>query len=78
MKPLTFVEIQRFLKALIGRKQAQRVCVAATVEFGADGGGIIATAWQRGSGKCFKSWREFESATELALFVRRMPRTILR
>jgi hypothetical protein len=76
MKPLTFIEIQRFLRGLIGRKESKRICVSAAVEFGADGGGIIAASWERSSGRCVKTWREFESPTELALIVRtgRIPR----
>ena len=70
MKPLTVVEIQRFLKGMIGRKKARRVCVSAAVEFGADGGGILRTSWERSSHKRVDSYREFESPTELALYVR--------
>lgn len=69
MNPLTIVEVQAFLKKLAGLHEGETDCVAATVEFGSDGGGMICTSWERFDER-LELAHEFENPTGLALMVR--------
>jgi hypothetical protein len=69
MNPLTIVEVQAFLKKFVGLHERETDCVAASVEFGPDGGGIIHTSWERFDER-LELAHELENPTELALMVR--------
>jgi len=68
MIPLTVVELQTFIRGLIGRQEGYMKCAVASVEFGPDGGGVILTSWD-GIERIDLVY-EFENPTELALMVR--------
>ena len=42
MNPLTIVEVQAFIKKFVGLQEGETDCIAASVEFGPNGGGIFA------------------------------------
>lgn len=77
MNPLTVQELQAYLQRLPGRVEGHYECATASIEFAADGGGVLMTSWDRMADEAMDGVEdrvdfagEFENATELALMVR--------
>lgn len=77
MMPLTVLELQYFLKSFEDRVEGIYRCATASVEFGADGAGVVMTSWDRTADEAMDGIQdridfaqEFQNATELALMVR--------